>query len=158
MNLVDLNSVLISYLRENMPNPHGTGNWIYVDYPRLDATFPRISLTQTGGELSPIAIGEFVITDSPKYGKLATIMLDIDVWVKINDRATFNSETYVGTKLRDYLASKVIEVLEKGKETLKEEHGIIDIEIVGITTLPLDEENQLHRKTITIRVSFIWER
>jgi len=155
--LVELNSVLINYLRNNVPNPHGTGNWIYVDYPRLDATFPRISLTQTGGELRPIAIGEKMVSNN-KYGKLASILFDIDIWVKINDRAIFDSQTYVGTKLRDFLASKVIEALEKGKETLKSNYGILDIEILGTYSQPLDEENQLHRKTISIRVSFIWER
>ena len=121
-----------------------------------DATFPRISLTQTGGELRPVAIGER--TQPTKYGKLASILFDIDIWVKMNDRATFDSETYVGTKLRDYLASKVIEVLEKGKEGLKSNYGILDIEILGTYSQPLDEENQLHRKTISIRVSFLWER
>ena len=154
--MVELNSILISYLRNNVPNPHGSGNFIYVDYPRRDATFPRISLTQTGGELRPVAIGEK--TESSKYGKLASVLYDIDIWVKINDRAIFDNETFVGTKLRDYLASKVIEVLEKGKETLKANHGILDIEILGTYSHPLDEENQLHRKTISIRVSFLWER
>jgi len=161
--LVNLTTALVTHLRNNMPNPHGSGNWIYSDYPRMDATFPRISVTQTGAILSPAGIGDKIspITESGStfsLAKVAMIDYDIDVWVKMNDKATFDSTTYVGTKLRDFLAEKVIRVLEAGKETLKNSHGILDIEEIGMFSHPLDEDNLLHRKTITIRITVLWPR
>ena len=162
MRLVDLTTALVNYLRDNVPNPHASGNWIYSDYPRMDVTFPRISVTQVSGSLSELGIGEYaekmVISGSTfTHGKLASIDYDIDVWVKVNDRATFNGTVYTGTKLRDYLAERVITELEKGKQSLKDTYGIIDIEEMSVITIPLDEANMLHRKTITVRITFIWE-
>lgn len=154
MQLVDLTTVLVNLLREKTPSPHAQGNWIYSDYPRTDATFPRISVTQITGTLDAIGIGEK--TDNQK-GKLATIDYDIDVWVKVNDRFVYNNVTYVGTKLRDLFADLIIDTLNKNKEDLKTQQGILDVEILSITTSPLDEETLLHRKTITVRLSFIWE-
>ena len=159
MYIVDINKLLVETLRNNVPNPHGSGNWIYIGYPRMDVTFPRISVTNIGGDLSPISIGEKVELTSGTFGLLSRLDYDIDVWVKVNDRATFNSTTYVGTKLRDYLADKVIQALENKKEEIKNSHEeIVDIEIRGITSQPLDEANMLHRKTISISVSFIWTK
>ena len=163
MWLVDLTTAIVNCLRNNMPNPHGSGNWIYTDYPRMDATFPRISVTQSGGALTPAGIGDKIskISESGStfdLGKIAEIDYDIDVWVKLNDRATFDSVTYVGTKLRDFLAEKVIRVLESEKGNLKNDYGILDIEEISMFTHPLDEDNLLHRKTITIRVTILWPR
>lgn len=151
--MVELTSTLVETLRGTIPPP-GAGNWIFSDYPRLDATFPRISVTQVAGSFSQIGIGEK--TDSG-LGKLCTIDYDIDIWVKVDDRVVINNETYVGTKLRDKYAELVVSALEAAKPSLKENKGILDIEFVNITTSPLDEETMLHRKTVTVRLSFIWE-
>lgn len=60
MDIEELNRILIDFLRDNIPHPDGSGNkkWIYVDYPRPDATFPRISITQVSHAQSPAGIGE----------------------------------------------------------------------------------------------------
>lgn len=114
-----------------------------------DATFPRISVTQTSGNLDEVGIGEW---GNQMKGHFYSITYDIDIWVKVNDRATINSETYVGTKLRDKYADLVLQTLTDNKDTLRS-NKIVDVEITGITTSPIDEENMLHRKTITIRVT-----
>lgn len=152
MQLVDLTGILVDSLRGTLPNPHASGNWIYSDYPRMDATFPRISVSQTAGSLSEIGIGEW--TEGTK-GKLCTIDYDIDVWAKVEDRVTINTEIYVGTKLRDKYSDLIIDCLEDLKESLKTQ-GILDIEFVNISSNPLDEEHMLHRKTITVRLTFVW--
>jgi len=151
---VELTGILVDSLRETIPNPHASGNWIYSDYPRMDATFPRISVTQIAGSLTEIGIGS--ATDIGATGMLCTIDYDIDVWVKVEDRATIDSVVYVGTKLRDKYSDMIVAALEDQKESLKINNGIIDIEFIGIASVPLDEENMLHRKTITTRLTFIW--
>jgi len=155
LKLVELTSALVDHLRGTIPSPHASGNWIYSDYPRTDATFPRISVTQLSGSLDQIGIGEK--TEQATHGKLATIDYDIDVWVKVNDKTTYQSNTYVGTKLRDLYADLVIDTLSKNKDTFKTTYGILDIEILSISTQPLEDDTQLHRKTVTVRLSFLWE-
>jgi len=147
--LVELTTILVDLLRNSLPNPHPSGEWVYADYPRMDATFPRISVTQTSGNLDEVGIGEW---GNQMKGHFYSITYDIDIWVKVNDRATINSETYVGTKLRDKYADLVLQTLTDNKDTLRS-NKIVDVEITGITTSPIDEENMLHRKTITIRVT-----
>jgi len=119
-----------------------------------DATFPRISVTQISASISELGIGENI---GQTTGRLVSIDYDIDIWIKISDRFIINGTTYVGTALRDKYADLVLEALEALKPQWKAEDGIVDVEIANIATEALDEENELHRKTITIRVTFIWE-
>lgn len=154
MKLVDLTDTVVEYLRGTIPNPHTTGNWIYSDYPRVDATFPRISLTQAGGALTEIGIGE--CTEAGKHGHLASVDFDIDIWVKVEDRATISGTIYVGTKLREKYTDLIVDALERNKEDFKDD-GILDVEILSINSVPLDEDNMLHRKTISVKFTFIWE-
>ena len=154
MKLVDLTGILVDSLRGTIPTPHASGNWIYSDYPRMDATFPRISVTQISGSLGEIGIGQWT---EGKKGKLCTIDYDIDVWVKIEDRVVLDTLTYVGTKLRDKYTDLIIQALEDLQETLKTSFGILDVEFENISSHTLDEEHMLHRKTITIRLTFEWE-
>lgn len=154
MKLLDLTETLVEVLRNTIPNPHPSGNWVYSDYPRRDVTFPRISITQVSGSLSEIGIGKWT---ENKKGELCTIDYDIDIWVKVGDRTIINNTTYVGTALRDKYAELVISSLQNSRESLKAEKGILDIEFISVTSIPLDEENMLHRKTITIRVTFVWD-
>ena len=155
MNLVDLTTKLVDYLRGTITSPHAIGvNWIYSDYPRYDATFPRISITQIAGSLTEIGIGSRVDSTT---GRLCTIDYDIDVWVKVEDRTVISTVTYVGTKLRDYYANSIIKELQKARSYFKTSHSVLDIEILSIASVPLDEEHNLHRKTIGIRCSFIME-
>ena len=121
-----------------------------------DATFPRISVTQIAGSLAEIGIGEWT---EGKKGKLCTIDYDVDVWVKVEDRAEIpigSGTWYVGTKLRDKYSDLIVVSLENIKATLKVS-GILDVEFVNISSNPLDEEHMLHRKTITVRLTFVWE-
>jgi len=152
--LVELNSLIVDDLRGTLPNPHSPSNWIYLDYPRLDATFPRISVTQISASISELGIGENI---GQTTGRLVSIDYDIDIWVKIADRFIINGTTYVGTALRDKYTDLVLEALEALKPQWKTEDDIVDVEITNIATEALDEENELHRKTVTIRVTFIWE-
>ncbi|RLJ10172.1 MAG: hypothetical protein DRP15_00940 [Candidatus Aenigmatarchaeota archaeon] len=154
MKIVTVNKILVDLLRNNLPNLHGGKPYVYVDYPRVDATFPRASVTHVGGNLTPIAVGEVVTsTDGHTFALLSTLDFDIDVWVKMDNRATIDGTTYVGTKLRDELADRIIQILIENKKTLKEDYGILDVEVLGVYSHPLDEDLMLHRKTITIRIT-----
>lgn len=150
MKLSDYSSLIVNYLRSQIPNPHPSGEFIYVDYPRSDATFPRISVTQTGGSVEPVGIGE--IGTQPKTYRFV-VNYDIDIWAKVNDRTIIDGITYVGTKLRDKYADLVINALLKAKDMWFSNNKVIDVEITGIASAPLDEDLMLHRKTITVRLT-----
>lgn len=154
MQLVDITGTLVDTLRGTIPNPHASGNWIYTDYPRMDATFPRISVTQIAGSLIEIGIGQSM--GGTSTGQICSVDYDIDVWVKVDDRATINSIVYVGTKLRDKYTDLIVSALEAQKDALKQSNDILDIEFVSISSVPLDEEHMLHRKTITVRITYVW--
>jgi len=145
--LLNLTSTIVNLLRSNVPNPHPSGEFIYADYPRMDATFPRISVTQVSGNVDTVGIGEW---GPDKKADYYVLTYDIDIWVGVKDRAMIDGETYVGTKLRDKYAEIVLRTLLDSKETLRS-NKVIDVDVVGISTLPLDEEYMLHRKTITVR-------
>jgi len=152
MNIVDATTEIVDFLRGTIPTPHAAGvNWIYADYPRYDATFPRISVTQVSGSLSEVAIGSQLGSDT---GRMCSLDYDIDVWVKMENKVTIGATTYTGTKLRDKYAQLIISELQAARQTFKTTHGFLDIEITNIISIPLDEEHDLHRKTITIRITF----
>ena len=156
MKLVELDSLLVDDLRGTIPNPHGTKNFIYMDYPRMDATFPRISVTQVSGSFSEIGIGESM--GPGQKGRKASLDYDIDVWVKVTDTETMGTIQYTGTALRDKYSELIMDEMGVLRRSLKNTYeDILDIEVTGVNSNLLDEDNMLHRKTVTIKVSFIWE-
>lgn len=147
---------LVDFLRGTISPPHtGTGNWIYVDYPRTDATFPRISVTHTGGGLKDAYIGDW---DGSTFVMKSSLTFDIDVWVGLTNRATYATVIYTGTSLRDYLTNKVVNALQENREYLRSSYNFQDVEITNIITQPLDEENNIHQKTISITITFDWTK
>lgn len=81
MKIEELNRIMVNLLRDNIPHPDLSGNkkWIYMDYPRSDATFPRVSLTQISHSQREAGVGEL----GPQgKGEWQETSYDIDVWVK----------------------------------------------------------------------------
>jgi len=153
MNIEDLNRTLVQLLRNEIPHPGGlTVEWIYVDYPRLDATFPRISLTLKTSVLDPHAVGT-ELYKGEKKALLETTTYDIDIWVKRKNKTKGITPTRRGTALRDYLGDQVVDVLLRKRKALKDTFSIYDVEIKGEATYPYDEETEMFRKTITIDVT-----
>jgi len=127
-----------------------------MDYPRMDATFPRISVTQVSGSFSEIGIGESM--GPGQKGRKASLDYDIDVWVKVTDTETMGTIQYTGTALRDKYSELIMDEMGVLRRSLKNTYeDILDIEVTGVNSNLLDEDNMLHRKTVTIKVSFIWE-
>jgi len=90
MRIEQINRILVDFLRTNVQHPDGvTTKWIYIDYPRPDATFPRISVAQTGLSVSPAGIGERAC-DNTK-GEWQDTVYDIDIWVKKGNSYEINS-------------------------------------------------------------------
>lgn len=154
MKIEELNRALVDFLRTYVLYPDGTKNkkWIYVDYPRPDATFPRISISQVGHSTSPAGIGELGKND--EKGEWQDTSFDIDIWVKKGNNYDINGSIKAGTSLRDYLGDKVIQALMDGKQNLLTNQEIHDLKITGTMTVPYMDTNELFRRTITIRITY----
>lgn len=162
MNLESLNGTIVVMLRElknlSTGNPGTQDVWCYMDYPREDVSVPRISVTQSGGGMSPLAIGERIPNNT--YGTQQETMYDIDIWVKQGTSLTLPSGVpdsglkKGGTQLRDYIGDLVISKILDKKRTICV-NDLVDIEISSIMTQPFVDDFEWLRKTITIRVIHI---
>lgn len=159
MTIEDLERALVGTLRLELATAKTycgqTSEWIYVDYPRLDAKMPRISLTLTSSPQRAFGIGADVEAGSGTLGVLEETVFDIDIWVHRTNKTTGLSPQRGGTSLRDWLSDQVVTVLLKKRADLKTAKGILDIEKIGETPYPFDEDTELFRKTLTFRVTHI---
>jgi hypothetical protein len=158
MKISELNNLIVDFLRDNIdhpdPNHQAADNWIYMDYPRLDATFPRISVTQMGGSGETAGVGDQ--TSSTAQGQYHPMSYDIDVWVKKGNVYTISLAKKGGSALRDYLADLIISEIFGVKESYwKDDEGVIDITLDSITTAPFDEDTELFRKTLTFTFTIL---
>jgi len=156
MEIENLNRALVDLLRNNVSNPTAsTVHWVYIDYPRTDATFPRISVTLISSAINPAWIGNQMLTDTGEatLGMWVLSTYDIDVWVGRTNRSTGISPTRGGTALRDYITDLIETMILEKKENMRSEHNIVDMEIIDRRTLPYDESTQLFRATLVVRIT-----
>jgi len=157
MKIEDLERILIQTLRTELAalktEVGQTTEWIYVDYPRLDAKMPRISLTLTSSIQRPAGIGANVGATGGTLGVYEESIFDIDVWVHRTNKVITSTPKRAGTSLRDYIADEIITLLLQQRSALNSSDEIIDIEKIGEIPIPYDEEKEIFRKTITIRVT-----
>lgn len=157
MNIENLNRIIVDFLRTNLPNYSGTIDWskaIYVDYPRPDATFPRISVSQSGHSTNPGGVGEMGPEGRGEYQHTS---YDIDIWVQKGNALQVEAlpaPKHAGTALRDRIGDDVIQVLMNGKQYLKTHNSIYDLEIVSTLTIPYLDAYELFRRTVTIKVFY----
>lgn len=152
MKIEQLQRELINLLRDNISNPCGyTGHWIFVGYPRTDAKMPRISLTLTSSPQRPVAIGA-EINVSNTLGVMEETTFDIDIWVHRTNKTTGISPKRGGNALVAYLADQVVDVILEKRNFMRTTYDLLDMEKVGEVIHPYDEENELFRKTINLRV------
>jgi len=159
MNTEDLERLLVTTLRNKLSSEKTavsqTSEWIYVDFPRLDAKMPRISVTLASSPSRPAGIGANVDSGSGTFGIFEETTFDIDIWVHRTNKTTGISPKRAGTSLRDWLGDRIVDVLMKERDNLKSSDGILDIEKIGETPFPFDEEKEIFRKTITFRITYI---
>jgi len=166
MNIETLNRNLVDFLRRNIYLPDQTQplNWIFMDYPRYDATFPRISVTMTGAPTEPIGIGN--------EGLYFNVYYDIDIWIKKGNMATnTQGKKYTGSSYRDYLADEVIKRLilsspiigidgstvQATSRSYWKTLEVYDIKINSMVTVPYDDEYEIFRKTLGIALTIARE-
>lgn len=157
LKIEELNRILVDFLRTYLPNYSGSIDWskaIYVDYPRQDATFPRISVSQAGHSTNPGGIGEL----GPEgKGEYQSTSYDIDIWVQKGNALQVEvlpAPKHAGTALRDRIGDDIIQVLMNGKKYLRTTYQIYDLEIVSTLTIPYMDAYEIFRRTITIRVFY----
>jgi len=166
MKIEELNRFITDYLRRNVTivGDLRTAPWIYMDYPRYDATFPRISVTHTSAPTEPIGIGH--------EGLYFNISYDIDIWIKKGNFYTIDGKKYTGSSLRDYLTDLVVRKLILNNPPIYgydgstiaatprqyfKTQGIYDIKIDGMSSVPYDDEYEIFRKTISITLTIAQE-
>jgi len=152
--LMDMFKNLKTLLHENILDPRtgsksSTRSWIYPDYPRVDATFPRISIIQTGVDSRELSLGD--------KGRIFTVTFDIDTWNKMGESFTFidpdlGQITAGGNELREYLGDQIVKTLISKRGEFCSSHGYLDLLILNVSNAPLDPETRLFRKTITIQI------
>lgn len=154
MKIETLERTLVSLLRTELLTLKGqigqTSEFIYVDYPRLDAKMPRISLTLSSSRESAAGIGA-EINQPSTLGVMEETFFDIDIWVHRINKMT-SPVKRGGTALRDYMGDEVVTVLLEKRKDLSNQ-GIFDVEKVGEIVYPYDEDTELFRKTLTFRVT-----
>jgi hypothetical protein len=156
MKIEALNRVIVDLLRLNLPAYTGL-DWsksIYMDYPRPDATFPRISVSQSGHSTASAGIGELGPTNKGEYQYTS---YDIDIWVQKGNAIQVDpapAPKHAGTALRDRMGDDVIQTLMNGKKSLRISNQIYDLEIVSTLTIPYMDAYEIFRRTVTIRVYY----
>jgi len=158
MRIEDLERILIQVLRSGLAQVKTavgqTGEWIYVDYPRMDCKMPRISLTLTSSIQSPLGIGAEVDATGGTLGVLEETVFDIDIWIHRTNKTTGLTPVRAGTSLRDFIADEIVSLFLSSRATFNAQSDeIIDVEKIGEMPIPYDEEKEIFRKTITIRVT-----
>ena len=160
MNTEDLERLLVSTLRTQLATVgtavQAPSTWIYVDYPRLDATMPRLSVTLTNSPSSSAAIGDEFNVGGGTLTLEEHASFDIDVWVHKTNKTTGLTPVRGGTSLRDYLADQVVTVILKQRAVLVQANSdLIDIEKTDEYPYLYDEDREIFRKTISIRVTYL---
>lgn len=139
---------LIEFLRDKVEDPISRGKeWIYPDYPRVDAKMPRISIIQSG---SPF-LREYISNNQSIWN----ITFTIDVWTNSKVKVTINDEIYSGSKLREYLTDQVVSAFIDNKSILESSYGILDALPGSIFTHPYNEELDEYRKSIPFTFSIV---
>ena len=145
MKLQSLIEILIQFMRNNLSDPLDQNRtWIYPSYPKITASFPEISLMNTGSRIREKGIGD--------HGQLVEYVFDIDIWVKQGNETIVNSESYKNRKLLEYLSDQVTDLFLNNRNILYQQ-GILDVNISGHMTHPFDDEYKLYRKTLVLTVT-----
>lgn len=121
---LDVVNGIVSTLRANITDPDTARSvagkhFIYPDLPRVDASMPRISVTQ-------VPAGSVEALDINSDISLHVLMLQMDVWCNIHDKFTIGGVNYSNTRLRDYLAGQITKVLFQ-KRKLLTSYNIYDV-------------------------------
>lgn len=132
---------------------HYDQTWIYPQFPRLDASFPRISFEIVGLSEKRLAIGELFEAPSTKK-RCFDASIYLDIWVKRGDIFEVEGKKYSGMSLVDYLGNQVLSAFQK--EKLLRSWNISDWKLSGIRDWGYDEENELFRKTLIFSAE-VWE-
>ena len=137
--------------------PSGTNNirldyttgktWIYPDAPRVDSKMPRISLQLISGTSFPTSLANNTEWYKPTY--------QIGVWSRSTDNRTIGGETYSGSRLRDYLTSEILQIIQDNKNSM---HNILTIENVGVRNIDIDNDKELLRSALDFTVTCKWVR
>lgn len=161
MKIEALERLIVSTLRTELTsaktNVGQTAEWIYIDHPRVDAKMPRISLTLTSSVHRPAGIGAEIGGSGGTLGIWEETTFEVEIWVHRTNKTTGLSPQRGGTALRDWLGDQIVDVFLTKRSTWASTYNIVDVEKIGEVPIPYDEETELFRKTITVRVTHLRE-
>lgn len=126
------------------------GHWIFPDYPREDATMPRISVYHTGTARTEIGMGD--------QGSRFIVTFEIGIWTNSRTTAIIKldskSDKKKGSELREYLGDLVMDTFIEKRQYLMDTYGFVDARVVGTTIVPYDPSTDLYNKRILVELTF----
>ena len=136
-------------LRSNLTDPAARGDvkWIRKVFPQIEATgdFPLITINQITTSTNLLGLNdaseEFVAS------------LQIDVWIKEGNAYTISSESYAGGRLRDKIASDVMNELMTNKAISP---NIYRVENTRFEDVDFDNEKDIIRKSMDFDIYYRW--
>ncbi len=143
-------------IKFSTPPANGTGNisvtyftgsnWIFDDYPREDAAYPRIALTNVGGagETSG-GVGDKIVILEPSFR--------VGIYVRTGKNYTISGENYTGSKLLDFMVTDLQNQIRNIRHN-NDIGGLINSRITEPNYLGLDEEHKLKRCSCTVRLKY----
>lgn len=124
-------------------------NWIYTDFPRLDATMPRIGMDLVDTSYSSLAVG------TPVRVKNDVVQVTIMVH---EDKNSFDidgdGETESEEKLLMHLANRVEEVIVDNQKFLRDEYDLRYVLPLDSTTTRRDD-SKIIQKNIDFEVEYV---
>ncbi len=89
-------------------------NWIFTDFPRADATMPRIGIIFVDGSMERLAIG------SPN--QLQRGRLQVSIFLNKKGQYYINDELEKSEYVLDYLANEIIKLVYNNQSSLRDEN------------------------------------
>lgn len=132
---------------------HTGQTWIYPDYPKESATFPRISIVQSSGTGNNQFLGRRYDSNNKSLSGMPAY--EIQTWVSHDDSFQYDGEYYAGGKLVDFNSDEIINTIETNRDNLKGwrfrddnwnlKGEIKHIRLDTLVSIDLEEDNFLRR-------------
>lgn len=148
---------LIQFLKTYVRDPtndqlNSSRKWCQADYPRTNATFPRISVTQISMPKEEAGVGRLVGPSTE--GERFKLQFELGLWVHMKDSYTVtgHSGKVSGNLLREWLADQVVTAIGTYRGTFCRDNSLDDFNIIDSRNDSLDEASTIVGKTIIVEL------
>ena len=123
-------------------------NWVHTDTPIVSATFPRIEVIKRG------RTNNNIISMGFKFWEQKEIILDIAFWTKVGFKWKNDDDVYFKDEklVEEYLGKIWTEAIKPYGEWLRDTYKIIGLKNLGEAEGKYDEERQLFKGIVSVRI------